>query len=164
MWRMKKLICGFKQIRRLMQTDFPFLNPTLIYEGRLWPRTPSRFSSCRLLGSSVSCGSLIEERGGTAAMIKAPVGAAPVLFLTRTSRGESQRESKVSPLTQSQRLIYAPSQFPAAAANQDVVKVAAQLFFFFCSFCHRPRGRRRPFKVGKLLSDACFIWVFFVFF
>lgn len=75
-------------------------------------------------------------------MIEAPVGAAPVLFLTRTSRGESQRESKVSPLTQSQRLIYAPSQFPAAAANQDVVKVAAQLFlFFFCSFCHRPRGR-----------------------
>lgn len=62
-------------------------------------------------------------------MIKAPVGAAPVLFLTRTSRGESQRESKVSPLAQSQWLIYASSQFPAAAANQDVVKVAAQLFF-----------------------------------
>lgn len=167
MWRMKKLICGFKQIRRLMQTDFPFLNPSMIYEGRLWPRTPSRFSSCRLLGSSVSCGSLIEERGGTAAMIKAPVGAAPVLFLTRTSRGESQRESKVSPLTQSQRLIYVPSQFPAAAANQDVVKVAAQLFLFFLlllSPTEGPRGRRRPFKVGKLLSDACFIFIFFVFF
>lgn len=74
-------------------------------------------------------------------MMKAPVGAAPVLFLTRTSRGESQRESKVSPLTQSHRLIYASSQFPAAAANQDVVKVVALLFFFpFAPFVRGAEG------------------------
>lgn len=79
-------------------------------------------------------------------MIKAPVGAAPVLFLTRTSRGESQRESKVSPLTQSQRLIYAPSQFPEAAANQDVVKVVAQLFFFFFAPFVTVRGAEGPLE------------------
>lgn len=127
------------------------------------PRTPSCSLSCRRLGSSVSCGSLIEERGRTAATIKAPVGAAPVLFLTRTSRGESQRESKVSPLAQPQRLIYASSQFPAAAANQDVVKVAAQPFFS-APFCHRPRGRGATggrSKLGKSSWLLVFLGGFF---
>lgn len=108
--------------------------------------------------------------GGAAAMIKAPVGAAPVLFLTRTSRGESQRESKVSPLTQSQRLIYAPPQFPATAANQDVVKVVAQLFFRGGGgfFCHRPRGRgaEGPLEAdqsrGTVVGCLFFLlWLFF---
>lgn len=92
-----------------------------------------------------------------AAAIKAPVGAAPVLVLTGTSRGESQRESKVSPLTQSGRPIYASSQFPSAKVNQDVVKVAVQLF------CHRQGGRGAVQSWEKNLV-GCFSFWFWAFY